>query len=206
MYLSIIRYCTSDTPQPWPGVMLCAMFITWPRNIFNMDTHRRQLYSLFRHVLMIVHSKCCRFALEMANNYIMISYFRQSWTRCRRSSSATPTSSWPEGPTACQRAPTPSGISGQIQMASSMVLVLKTMSNLSQYPKGAVQCTALKKGSPKPVQSASTARSQGLVKHYCGSFPSRWAILQLLCSQARRKLQEELLQKLLETSYWRILY
>ena len=47
------------------------------------------------------------------------------------------------------------------------------------------------------VQSAAIARSQGLVKRYCGSSSGRWAILQLMCSQARRKLQEGLPQKLL---------
>ena len=46
------------------------------------------------------------------------------------------------------------------------------------------------------VQSESIARSQGLVKSYCGSYPGWLAILQLLYSQARRKLQEELPQTL----------
>ena len=47
------------------------------------------------------------------------------------------------------------------------------------------------------VQSASNARSQGLVKSFCGSSPGQWAILQLLCSQVRRKLQDELPKKIL---------
>ena len=47
------------------------------------------------------------------------------------------------------------------------------------------------------VQIASIARSQGLVKSYCRCSPGhgRWAILQLMCSQAQRKFQEELSQK-----------
>ena len=45
------------------------------------------------------------------------------------------------------------------------------------------------------IQSASIARFQGLVKSVCISSSDRWAILQLLCSQARRQLQEELQQK-----------
>ena len=45
------------------------------------------------------------------------------------------------------------------------------------------------------VQSASNARSQGLVKSFCGSSPGQWAILQLLCSQARGIFQEELPRK-----------
>ena len=46
------------------------------------------------------------------------------------------------------------------------------------------------------IQSASISRSQGLLDSYCRSSPGWWAILQLLCSQARRKLPEELTQKL----------
>ena len=47
------------------------------------------------------------------------------------------------------------------------------------------------------IQSASTAWSQGLLESFCGSSPGQWAIpiLQLLCSQTRRKLSEELTQK-----------
>ena len=45
------------------------------------------------------------------------------------------------------------------------------------------------------VQSVSIARYQGLAKSYCGSSLGRWAILQLLCSQARRKLKEEFPKK-----------
>ena len=45
------------------------------------------------------------------------------------------------------------------------------------------------------LQSASIAQSQGLLESFHGSSPGRWAILQLLCSQTRRKLPEELTQK-----------
>ena len=48
------------------------------------------------------------------------------------------------------------------------------------------------------LQSASIAWSQGLLDSLCGSSPGRWAILQLLCSQARRKLKEEPLKKITE--------
>ena len=51
------------------------------------------------------------------------------------------------------------------------------------------------------VQSASIARSQVWFNIYCGSSPGRWAILQLVCSQARRKLQEELPPKRV-TKHW----
>ena len=46
------------------------------------------------------------------------------------------------------------------------------------------------------IQSGSIAQSQGLLEKCCGSSPDWWAILQLLCSQARRKLLEEHTQKL----------
>ena len=45
------------------------------------------------------------------------------------------------------------------------------------------------------LQSASIAWSQGFLDSFCGSSPGRWTIFQLLCSQARRKLHEELTQK-----------
>ena len=44
--------------------------------------------------------------------------------------------------------------------------------------------------------SASIAQSQGLLESFCGSSIDRWAILQLRCSQTRRKLPEERTQKL----------
>ena len=53
-----------------------------------------------------------------------------------------------------------------------------------------------KNGIITPLQSASIAQSQGLLDSFCQSSPGRWAILQLLCSQARRKLLEELTQEL----------
>ena len=46
------------------------------------------------------------------------------------------------------------------------------------------------------LQSVSIARSQGLLDSFCGSSLGWWALLKLLCSQARRKLHEELTQKL----------
>ena len=49
---------------------------------------------------------------------------------------------------------------------------------------------------PKSIQSASIAWSQGLLESFCGSSLGLWAILQMLCCQTRRKLPEELAQKL----------
>ena len=46
------------------------------------------------------------------------------------------------------------------------------------------------------LQSASIARSQGLLECFCWSSPGRWAIVQLLCSQTRRKLPKKLAEKL----------
>ena len=46
------------------------------------------------------------------------------------------------------------------------------------------------------IQSAELSLFLGFVKSYLGSSAGRWAILQLLCSQARIKLQEEVLNKL----------
>ena len=39
-----------------------------------------------------------------------------------------------------------------------------------------------------PMPYSKIARSQGFVKKYCGSSPGQWAILQLLCSQSKRKI------------------
>ena len=45
------------------------------------------------------------------------------------------------------------------------------------------------------IQSRALGHFQGFVKSFLGCSTGRWAILQLLCSQARRKLKEELLKK-----------
>ena len=45
------------------------------------------------------------------------------------------------------------------------------------------------------IQSRALGHFQGFVKSFLGCSTGRWAILQLLCSQARRKLKEELFKK-----------
>ena len=45
------------------------------------------------------------------------------------------------------------------------------------------------------IQSTVLGHYQGFVKSFLGRSTVRWAILQLLCSQARRKLKEKLLNK-----------
>ena len=49
---------------------------------------------------------------------------------------------------------------------------------------------------PVSVIHMHRAQSQGLLECFCGSTQGLCAILQLLCSQARRKLIEELAQKI----------
>ena len=50
------------------------------------------------------------------------------------------------------------------------------------------------------LQSTALGHFQGFVKSFLGCSTGRWAILQLLCSQARRKLKEELFKKINRTS------
>ena len=60
-------------------------------------------------------------------------------------------------------------------------------------------------GMGNSVQSAAIARSQHLLDIFCGSSPGRWAILQLLRNQARRKLMVKLAQKLSSKSCDRVI-
>ena len=45
------------------------------------------------------------------------------------------------------------------------------------------------------LQRAALGRTQGFVKSLLQSSTGRWAMIQLLCSQAKEKLQEELLKR-----------